>query len=324
MKISTVVLAAVLVPAAVTASAADSAPAYPSKPVRIIAASSPGSAVDIVVRIIAQKLSEPFGQQVIVDNRAGAGGNLGADLAAKAPPDGYTLFIGSPAHAINTGLYRKLNYDLLRDFAPVSQVTTGAYMVVVHPSLPAKTLKELIALARAKPGQLNYSSAGAGNATHLAGELFKSLTKTSIEHVPYKGGGPAMTDLIGGQVQIMFPNLTQALPQVKTGRLRALAVTSEKRSPSAPDVPTGIEAGVPGYVVTSWFGILAPVGTPREIVMKLNGDLVQILRAADVREKLAGDGAEPVTSTPEQFGIFLKSEVAKWTQVIREAKIAPE
>ncbi|MGH8617217.1 MAG: tripartite tricarboxylate transporter substrate binding protein [Burkholderiales bacterium] len=320
MKISTSCLAAVLTSAAAIAPAAD----YPVKPVRIIAASSPGSAVDIVVRIIAQKLAEPLGQQVIVDNRAGAGGNLGAELAAKAPPDGYTLFIGSPAHAINTGLYRRLNYDLLRDFAPVSQVTTGAYMVVVHPSLPAKTLKELAALARAKPGQLNFSSAGAGNATHLAGELFKSLTKTSIEHVPYKGGGPAMTDLIGGQVQIMFPNLTQALPQVKTGRIRALAVTSEKRSPSAPDVPTGIESGLPGYVVTSWFGILVPAGTPREIVMKLNGDLVQTLRAPDVRDKLAGDGAEPVTSTPEQFGVFLKSEVTKWTQVIREAKIAPE
>jgi tripartite-type tricarboxylate transporter receptor subunit TctC len=300
------------------------AQAYPAKPVRIIASSSPGSAVDIVARIIAQKLSEQIGQQVIIDNRAGAGGNLGAELAAKAPPDGYTLFMGTPAHAINTGLYRKLNYDLLRDFVPVSQVTTGAYMVVVHPSLPVKTLKELAALARTKPGQLNYGSAGAGNATHLAGELFKSLTKTSLEHVPYKGSGPAMTDLVGGQIQIMFPNLTQALPQVKTGRIRALAVTSEKRSPSAPDVPTGIEAGIPGYVVTSWFGVLAPAATSREIVLKLNGDLAQTLRNPDVRERLATDGAEPQTSSPEQFGAFLKAEIAKWTKVIREANISPE
>jgi tripartite-type tricarboxylate transporter receptor subunit TctC len=300
------------------------AQAYPAKPVRIIASSSPGSAVDIVARIIAQKLSEQIGQQVIVDNRAGAGGNLGAELAAKAPPDGYTLFMGTPAHAINTGLYRKLNYDLLRDFAPVSQVTTGAYMVVVHPTLPVKTLKELAALARAKPGQLNYGSAGAGNATHLAGELFKSLTKTNMEHVPYKGSGPAMTDLVGGQIQIMFPNLTQALPQVKTGRIRAVAVTSEKRSPSAPDVPTGIEAGFPGYVVTSWFGVLAPAATSREIVMKLNGDLAQTLRNPELRERLATDGAEPQTSSPEQFGAFLKTEITKWTKVIREANITPE
>jgi tripartite-type tricarboxylate transporter receptor subunit TctC len=300
------------------------AQAWPTKPVRVIAASSPGSAVDIVSRIIAQKLSEQLGQQVIVDNRAGAGGNLGAELAAKAPPDGYTVFMGTPAHAINTGLYRKLNYDLVRDFSPVSQVTTGAYMVVVHPSLPVKTLKELAALGRAKPGQLNYGSAGAGNATHLAGELFKSLTKTSIEHVPYKGSGPAMTDLIGGQVQIMFPNLTQALPPVKSGRIRALAVTSEKRSASAPEVPTGLESGIPGYVVTSWFGVLVPAATPRELVTRLNSELAQALRAPDVKTRLAADGAEPQTSTPEQFGVFIKAEIDQWTKVIREAKIAPE
>ena len=324
MRLPIACMSVVLASAAAIASAADSAPAYPSKPVRVIAASSPGSAVDIVARIIAQKLSENLGQQVIVDNRAGAGGNLGAELAAKAPPDGYTLFMGTPAHAINTGLYRKLNYDLVRDFAPVTQVTTGAYMVVVHPSLPVKTLKELAALARAKPGQLNYASAGAGNATHLAGELFKSLTRTSIEHVPYKGSGPAMTDLMGGQVQIMFPNLTQALPQVKTGRIRALAVTSEKRSPSAPDVPTGVEAGVPGYVVTSWFGVLVPAATPRELVNRLNAELAQTLKVPDVRERLAADGAEPRLSTPEQFGAFIKTEIDKWAKVIRDAKIAAE
>ena len=300
------------------------AQAYPGKPVRMIAASSPGSAVDIVARIVAQKLSEQMGQQVIIDNRAGAGGNLGAELAAKAVPDGYTLFMGTPAHAINTGLYRKLNYDLVRDFAPVSQVTSGAYVIVVHPSLPVKSVKELITLARSKPGQLNYASAGSGNATHLAGELFNSLAKVRLVHVPYKGSGPAVTDLVGGQVQLMFANLVAALPQVKAGRLRALAVTGEKRTAAAPALPTVIEAGVPGYVVLSWFGVLAPVSTPREIVMRLNAELIQAMRAPEMRDKLAGDGAEPTTGTPEQFAAFIKSEITQWTTVVRNAGITAE
>ena len=300
------------------------AQAYPGKPVRMIAASSPGSAVDIVARIVAQKLSEQMGQQVIIDNRAGAGGNLGAELAAKAVPDGYTLFMGTPAHAINTGLYRKLNYDLVRDFAPVSQVTSGAYVIVVHPSLPVKSVKELITLARSKPGQLNYASAGSGNATHLAGELFNRLAKVRLVHVPYKGSGPAVTDLVGGQVQLMFANLIAALPQVKAGRLRALAVTGEKRTAAASALPTVIEAGVPGYVVLSWFGVLAPVSTPREIVMRLNAELIQAMRAPEMRDKLAGDGAEPTTGTPEQFAAFIKSEITQWTTVVRNAGITAE
>src|SRR3954466_9966666 len=261
--------------------------AYPTKPVRMIAASSPGSAVDIVARIVAQKLGEQLGQQVVVDNRAGAGGNLGAELAAKAPPDGYTLFMGTPAHAINTGLYRKLNYDLTRDFAPVSQVTNGAYVVVVHPSLPVRSIRDLIALARAKPGQLNYASAGSGNATHLAGELFASKAHIKLVHVPYKGSGPALTDVVGGQVQLMFCNLTAAIPQVKTGRIRALAVTGEKRAAAAPDLPTVIEAGVPGYSVISWFGVLVPAATPRDFVMRLNADLARTMSFPDVRDRLA-------------------------------------
>jgi tripartite-type tricarboxylate transporter receptor subunit TctC len=298
--------------------------AYPVKPVRMIAASSPGSAVDIVARIVAQKLGEQLGQQVVVDNRAGAGGNLGAELAAKAAPDGYTLFMGTPAHAINTGLYRKLNYDLIRDFAPVSQVTSGQYVVVVHPSLPAKSIKELIALARAKPGQLNYASAGSGNATHLAGELFASATRIKLVHVPYKGSGPALTDVVGGQVQLMFSNLTAALPQVKTGRIRALAVTGRTRTAAAPDLPTVIEAGVPGYSVTSWFGVLVPAATPRELVMKLNADLARTMSAPDVRDRLAADGAEPTTGTPEQFGAFLRAEITQWTKVVKDAGIVAE
>ena len=300
------------------------AQAYPGKPVRMIAASSPGSAVDIVARIVAQKLSEQMGQQVIIDNRAGAGGNLGAELAAKAVPDGYTLFMGTPAHAINTGLYRKLNYDLVRDFAPVSQVTSGAYVIVVHPSLPVKSVKELITLARSKPGQLNYASAGSGNATHLAGELFNSLAKVRLVHVPYKGSGPAVTDLVGGQVQLMFANLVAALPQVKAGRLRALAVTGEKRTAAAPALPTVIEAGVPGYVVLSWFGVLAPVATPREIITRLNAELIQAMRAPEMRDRLASDGAEPATGTPEQFAAFIKSEITQWTTVVRNAGITAE
>ena len=297
---------------------------YPTKPVRLIAASSPGSAVDIVARIVAPRLSEQLGQQFIVDNRAGAGGNLGAEIAAKAPPDGYTLFMGTPAHAINTALYRKLNYDLARDFAPVSQLTSGQYVIVVHPSLPVKSVKELIALARAKPGQLNFASAGSGNATHLAGELFKSLARVNIVHVPYKGSGPALTDLIGGQVQLMFSNLTSALPHVRSGRLRALAVTGEKRAAAAPELPTVSEAGVPKYVVISWFGVLAPAGTSREIIARLNGEIERALRAPDVQERLAGEGAEATPSSPEKFGAFLRDEMTQWTKVVRSAGIRPE
>ena len=306
------------------AASTGSGQAYPAKPVRMIAASSPGSAVDIVARIVAQKLGDQVGQQVIVDNRAGAGGNLGAEIAAKAAPDGYTVFMGTPAHAINTGLYRKLNYDLLRDFAPVSQVTTGQYVVVVHPSLPAKSIRELVALARAKPGQLNYSSAGSGNATHLAGELFNSLARVKLVHVAYKGSGPALIDLVGGQVQLMFANLTAALPQVKTARVRALAVTGEKRAAAAPELPTVIEAGVPGYVVVSWFGVLVPAATPREIVMRLNAALGQAMRAPDIRERLAGEGAEPAVGTPEQFAAFIRADIAQWTKVIKDAGIVAE
>ena len=319
-----VALAGVLAGALAQPASTGSGQAYPSKPVRMIAASSPGSGVDIVARIVAQKLGDQIGQQVIVDNRAGAGGNLGAELAAKAAPDGYTLFMGTPAHAINTGLYRRLNYDLTRDFAPVSLVTRGQYVVVVHPSLPAKSIKELIALARAKPGQLNYASAGSGNATHLAGELFNSAAHIKLVHVAYKGSGPALIDLVGGQVQLMFSNLTAALPQVKTGRIRALAVTGERRASAAPELPTVIEAGVPGYVVISWFGVLVPAATPREIVTRLNAALAQAMRAPEVRERLAGEGAEPVAGTPEQFAAFIRTDIAQWTKVIRNSGIVAE
>jgi tripartite-type tricarboxylate transporter receptor subunit TctC len=222
------------------------AQSYPARPVRLIAGSSAGSGLDIVARIVAQKLSEQMGQQVVVDNRAGAGGNMGAELAAKAVPDGYTLVIGTPSQAINGALYRLPGYDLARDFAPVSQVTTGQYVIVVYPALGMKTVSELVAAAKARPGRLYYASGGTGNVTHLAAELFKSLTHTDMTHVPYKGTGPALTDTIGGQVQLMFANLTSAVPAMKSGRLQGLAVTGEKRAPSLPQLPTVMEAGVPG------------------------------------------------------------------------------
>ena len=300
------------------------AQSYPTKPVRLIAPSSPGSGVDIVARIVAQKLSESLGQQVVVDNRAGAGANLGAEIAAKAAPDGYTLFMGTPAHAINAGLYRRLNYDIVKDFAPISLVTTGQYVLVANPSLPAKNVKDLIALAKAKPGQLNYASAGSGNATHLAGELFKSLTKVNVVHVPYKGSGPALTDVIAGQVQFMFSNLTAALPHMKTGRLRALAVTGPQRTPAAPDIPTLIESGVPGYTVTSWFGVLAPTGTAKEIVNRLNAELAKVMRAPGMKERLAGEGADPTSSSPAEFTAFIKTEIEKWRKVVKDAGITAE
>ncbi len=297
---------------------------YPVKPVRLIAASSPGSAVDIVSRVIAQKLSDQIGQQVVVDNRAGAGGNLGAELAARAPADGYTLFMATPAQAINTGLYRKLDYDLTRDFVAVSLLTIGHYCVAVHPSLPVTSVKALIALARSRSGQLNYASAGNGNATHLAGALFNSMAQVDLVHVPYKGSGPGLTDLIGGQVQVMFPNLTAAIPYVKAGRLRALAVSGEKRSSIMPEQPTVSEAGVPGYRVISWFGMMAPAAVPAEIVARLQRELTLTMRATEVRGKLAGEGAEPMASTPEFFATFIKAEITQWVKVVREARISAE
>lgn len=296
---------------------------YPAKPLRIIAASSPGSGVDIVARAVAQKLTEQIGQQVIVDNRAGAGGNIGAEIAAKAPADGYTLFMATPAHAINSS-YRRLTYDLVRDFAPISLLTTGHYVIVVHPSLPVKSVKELIAFARARPGQINYASAGVGNASHLAPELFNSMAQVKLVHVAYKGGGPALTETIGGQVHLTWANLVAGLPHVKSGRLRGLAVTGEKRSSAAPDLPTVSEAGVPGYVVISWYGALVPAATPRDAISRLNTELTRAMNAPDIRARFAAEGADPAPGTPEQFGAFIKSEIALWTKVVRNANITAE
>lgn len=295
---------------------------YPAKPIRLIAPSSPGSGVDIVARFLAQKLAEQLKQQVIVENRAGAGANLGAELAAKAPADGYTLFMGTPAHAINPSLYRRLNYDIVKDFVPIMQVTSGQYVAVTHPSLPAKTMQQLIALARARPGQLNYGSAGAGNATHLAGELFRVMARVDIVHVPYKGSGPALIDLMGGQMQFMFSNLTAALPHMKSGKLRAVAVTGEKRTPIVPELPTIAESGLAGYAVTSWFGLLAPAGTPQEIVTKLNSETTRAMRDPSMKDRLAAEGADPMSGSAAEFAALLKSEIAKWAGVVKQAGLA--
>jgi tripartite-type tricarboxylate transporter receptor subunit TctC len=297
---------------------------YPTRPVRILVASSPGSAADIVSRIVTQRLPEALGQQVVIDNRAGAGGNIGAEIAARSAPDGYTLFMASPAHAINASLQAKQTYDLVRDFAPVSLLTTGAYVVVVNPRVPVKSIKELIAYAKAQPGKLNYASAGTGNATHLAGELFRILTGVNIVHVPYKGSGPAITELLGGQVELMFGNLTAVLPDVQSGKLRALAVTGPKRSAATPSLPTVAEAGVPGYEVTSWFGVLVPARTPGDIVKKLNSDFVRVVRTNEVKDRLATQGAEPVGSTPDEFAAHIRAELARWGKVIKAAGIKPE
>jgi tripartite-type tricarboxylate transporter receptor subunit TctC len=297
---------------------------YPTRAVRLIVASSPGSGVDIVSRIVGQKLTAGLGQQVIVDNRAGAGGNLGAEIAAKAPPDGYTLFMGTPAHAINVSLFSGLHYDLVRDFAPVSLVSTGQYVVVVHPSIPVPTVKELIALAKRKPGDLAFGSAGAGNSTHLTGELFNSMAGTKMLHVAYKGSGPALVDLISGQLQVMFANLTAGLPFIRANRVRALAVTGPRRSPLMPELPTVSESGLPGFTVTSYFGVLVPTGTQPAIISRLNTEIIKAVHAPDVQGRLAGEGAEPAGGTPDEFAAFIKSEISRWGKVVKIAGLSPE
>lgn len=294
---------------------------YPSRPIRLIVASSSGSGVDIVARIVAQRMSDAIGAQMVVENRAGGGGTIGVQVAAKSPPDGYTLLMAAPSFTINASLDRQLPYDVIRDFAAVGRATTGHYIVVVHPALPVRSLKELIALARARPGQLNFGSGGTGNSTHLAAEYFKSLAKIDIVHVPYKGSGPGIIDLIGGQIQLMFANITAVLPHIKTGRLRALAASGGARSLAMPDLPTVVEAGVPGYVVTSWFGLVAPARTPQEVIAKLNVALNSVMRERDMLDRLASEGAEPAPSRPDEFARLIASEVATWARVIKAAGV---
>jgi tripartite-type tricarboxylate transporter receptor subunit TctC len=297
---------------------------YPLRPVRLVVASSPGSGVDIVARIVAQRMSETLGAQMIVDNRPGAGGAIGVQNVAKSASDGYTLLMAAPSFTISASLVRDprdLPYDTIRDFAPVGQATTGHYVVVVHPSLPVYSVKELIALAKARPGQLNFGSGGNGNSTHLAAEYFRSLAGIDLVHIPYKGSGAAVTDLIAGQIHLMFANITAAVPHVKTGKLRALAASGATRSLALPQLPAVAEAGVPGYAVTSWFGIVAPVRTPHEIRMKLNAVLIAAMNGRDMRDRLAAEGAEPAPGSPDAFGKHIAREVAIWAKVVKSAGV---
>jgi len=298
---------------------------YPNKPLRLIVPFPPGGGNDILARSVGQRLAEAVGQQIIVDNRGGAGGLIGAELAAKAVPDGYTIFLASIGNlAFMPALHAKLPYDPVRDFAPVTLLATSAFVLVVNPSLPAKSVRELIALAKARPGQLNYASAGQGSSLHLTGEIFKLATNTDLVHVPYKGGAPALTDLIAGQVQIMFATTPGTLPHVRTGKLRALGVSGSKRSVAAPEVPTIAEGGVPGFEVLNWYGIVAPGKTPAAIVQRLNGELVMILKAPEMIESLGTQGLEAAGGTPEKFGAFIKSEIAKYAKVVKAAGIRAE
>jgi tripartite-type tricarboxylate transporter receptor subunit TctC len=299
---------------------AAAADAWPSRPITIVVPFSAGGTTDILARVIGQALHGELGQTVIVDNRAGAGGNIGAAYAAKAPADGYTLFMGTVGtHAINQSLYKRLGFDPVKDFAPLTRVAMVPNLLVANPGKPYKTVKELIAYAKAHPGKVNFGSSGSGSSIHLSGELFNALAKVDMVHVPYKGSAPAVTDLLGGQIDIMFDNMPSAIQHVRAGRLRPLAVTTARRSPELPDVPTVAEAGVPGYEATSWFGMFAPAGTPAPVVARLNAALAKVLAQPEVKKKLAEQGAEAYSEKPEAFAEFMRKETAKWGKVVKES-----
>lgn len=298
------------------------AQSYPTKPIRLIVPFPPGGGNDVIARVIAQKLSERLGQQVIVDNRAGANGIVGLQALMQSPPDGYTLAVGAAGPlAVNPSLYDKLPYDPLKDFSPITNMVNYPLLLVVHPSVPVKTTQDLVNLAKAKPKQLYFASPGSGNSGHLAGELLNSMANVQTVHVPYKGQGPALSDLISGQVQMLYSSIPSVLPQVKSGQLNALAVGSAKRVPSLPDIPTISESGVPGYEAYSWVGMVAPAKTPKDIVNRLNREIVDILKQKDVSEKLNQQGALPVGDSPEQFAAYIKVEIEKWGAVVRAANI---
>ena len=311
--VSVIVLA---LAAAVAVHAAD----YPARPVRLIVPFAPAGPTDIMSRAISEKFSGRLGQQLVVDNRPGAGGAIGSELAARSAPDGYTLLLGHiGTHAINASLYSKLGYDPVKDFAPITMIATLPLGLWVHVSVPAHSVKELIALARAKPGSINFGSAGSGGPTHMAGEMLKSMARIDIVHVPYKGNAASLTDLIAGRVQMMFSNLLTAGPHARAGKLRGIAVTTAKRSPQAPELPTIAESGVPGYDLTPWYGLLLPAGTPRAIVTRLNREIGGILTEPDMVERFRTQGIDLVTSTPEGFAALIKSEIPKWRKVVKES-----
>jgi len=301
------------------------AQSYPAKPIRLIVPFAAGGGNDNVARLVGKHLSDSLGQQLVIDNRPGAGGVLGAELAAKAVPDGYTLFLGGVgSHAVNPNLNVSLPYDPIRDFAPVALLAQAPLVLVVHPSVPADSITAFVALARSRPGQLNYASNGNGSSSHLAAVMFDSMTGVDMVHVPYKGLSPALTDLLSGRVQLMFSSVVAILPHIKAGKLRGLAVTGSRRLASMPNLPTIAESGLPGYEASSWYGVLAPAGTPREIVARLNAELVKALEQPEVRTSLLAEGAEPIGGSPEQFAAHIRSEMERLGKMIREAKIRPE
>jgi tripartite-type tricarboxylate transporter receptor subunit TctC len=297
---------------------------YPNRPIRLIVPYPPGGGTDVVARVLTEPLGIALGQPIIVDNRGGAAGNVGTDIAAKAPADGYNILFTLSSHTINPKLYGKLPFDVEKDFAGISMAAAIPQILAVNPSVPVHNVQELIALAKANPGKLNYASVGTGSPGHIAGELFKLKTEVDIVHVPYKGGAPAVIDTVGGQVQMLFVSLPAALQQVKAGKLRAIAVTSAKRSVAAPDIPTVAESGVPDFVVDSWYGALAPAKTPPAVIAKLNAAFVKVLDNPQVKERLLAQGAEAASSTPAEFDKQIKDELQKWEFVIREANIKPE
>ena len=305
--------------------AANAADSYPLKPVRLVVGFAPGGYVDLGARLVATPLGNALGQQIIVDNRSGAGGVVAADIAAHSPPDGYTLTIGSVGtHAINQTLYRKLPYNVLRDFQPVARLSDAPNILAVHPTFPAKSVKELIALAKAQPGQIMYASAGAGTSTHIAAVLFEYLAQVKLVHVPYKGGGPAMVDVVAGQVPITFATAASVSPHTKSGRLRGLGITSSQRSTLLPELPTIAEAGLTGYEMINWLGLFAPAGTPMPIVERISAESLRIVQTADVRERFNAQGAEPAPLNTAQFTAFVKHEVDKWAKVVTATGMTPD
>jgi tripartite-type tricarboxylate transporter receptor subunit TctC len=315
LHIALVTLAAMLLPRLGIGAASDG---YPNKPIRFIAPFPPGGTVEVLARAIGVKMTESWGRPVIIDNRPGASGIIGSEMAAKAPPDGYTLLMVPVTHATNSSLYSKVPYDPIADFTPISLAGSQPLMVVVNPSLPVKSIAELIAFAKAKPGQLNYGSSGNGTSQHLATELFKSMTKVDLVHVPYKGSAAALTDVISGQLSVMFPQMVTAISFAKSGKLRAIAVTSAKRSPAMPNLPTVAEAGVRGYESTAWFAVLGPAGMPKDLVDKIHGEIVRAVSSHDVRERLSSQGLDLIGSTPEELTEFLKTEIAKYSKLVKE------
>ena len=291
---------------------------YPSKPIRFVVPYPAGGPLDTIARLLSQKVSESVKQPVIVDNKPGAGGNIGADLVAKAAPDGYTILMGAVAtHAINPALYASIPFDPVRDFVPVTQIASTPNVLVVHPSIPAGSVREFIAYAKQNPGKLNFGSGSTGSAGHLAGELFKSMAGVDMTHVPYKGAAPAMQDLIGGQIQLMFDNLASSLGQVRAGKVKALAVTTAKRTALAPELPTVAESGLPGFDISTWFGVFAPAGTPREALDRLHAEFTRALAAPDVRQRILALGAEPVGNRPEEFAAYIRDEAAKYARLVK-------